>query len=157
MSLDDILSRLNELEASTKSFADTERKPPEAPPTAMARTDSRAPREPALPETPDKSSLPVPPPSVPKQPEDAGDTRYGRSGANLSRWPNRNQDAPSIPSTGVHIDARPDPVDISIAAEDDYKVEPAMKQTKQVDLRTIMLAALYLALILFAVAAAIYI
>ena len=57
----------------------------------------------------------------------------------------------------TEFEARPKPVDVSVEPEDAVIVQPRLTQTKQLDYKQIVIITFYLAIVLFAVAAAIYI
>lgn len=57
----------------------------------------------------------------------------------------------------TEFEARPKPVDVSVEPEDAVVVQPRLTQTKQLDFKHFVMITFYVAIVLFAVAAAIYI
>lgn len=178
MSLDDILARLNELERLSR--------PTTRPETGSASAAPEPERIQSLPEN-QATGTPLEgradeqlvtssgaadaseqsanaaqrrqsaPPSVPRAPADV-DSRYGRA-LHRPGWPHRDSSGTYGIVFGHRLhDKRPEPVDISAAAQEDVVLsEPEMKQTKQLDFKTIAMSAVYLALVILAIAVAMYI
>lgn len=166
MSLDDILARLNELERlSRPGERPVDRRVQSAPEperieslpqqkTIITPADDRAGEQLVTPngavETDEFSGASDPTTT-------AADTRYGKSPAQPESARSTSGAYGIVFGHRIHK-SRPDPVDISVAAiEDALIVEPEMKQTKQLDFKMIAMSAVYLAIVIFAIAVAMFI